>query len=333
VQDEAADEVLSSNAFALLCGMLLHEAVDVDVAFAGPGKILDRFGSLDPSAIAEAPADSFAELCAAEPAIHPYPESMSVLIQAVAQFVVVNYGGDTASMWATAGSGEHLLSRLVVLPGFNKRKAQMFIALLGKQLDVRPEGWEQAAGAYGKPDSFRSVADVRDAESLEKVRNAKATRKQAADQTDKETRTGEPDALNQESRGLTDVNPEDERETTDQSEGGERAGRPAGATKKAAMAAKKAKREANQERRRQRDLADPAGAEERAAKRAAKRAAAEAAGGRPGGGKGQGGAGGGKNKAGARKGAGKKAGGGGRNRQDANAPAADLEANEPASSE
>ena len=52
----------------------------------------------------------------------------------------------------------------------------MFIALLGKQLDVRPAGWEQSAGAFAQPDSFRSVADVRDPESLEKVQNAKLAR-------------------------------------------------------------------------------------------------------------------------------------------------------------
>ena len=84
VQDEAADEVLSTSAFALLCGMLLLQQVSIEVAFAGPAIILDRFGSLDPTAIADAPAEEFAQLCATEPAIHPYPESMSVLIQAVA---------------------------------------------------------------------------------------------------------------------------------------------------------------------------------------------------------------------------------------------------------
>ncbi len=268
VQDEAADEVLSTNAFALLCGMLLQQRVPVDVAFAGPSKILDRFGTLEPSAIADASPEEFGQLCAAAPAIHPYPESMSVLIQAMARFVVVNYGGDTASLWKTAGSGEHLLSRLMLMPGFNKRKAQMFMALLGKQLGVRPEGWEQAAGPYAEPDSYRSVADIRDATSLDKVRNAKTTRR-----TDKE------------SRGLTHVNTDDEREQTDEATTGEKSGR--GSGKK--TAAKAAKRAANKERRRQQDLADPAGAEQRAAKRAARREArAEAGPGTGSGGKGGG---------------------------------------------
>jgi uncharacterized HhH-GPD family protein len=289
VQDETADEVLSSNAFALLCGMLLQQEVPVDVAFAGPARILDRFGSLDPREIAKASPEDFATLCAAEPAVHPYPESMSVLIQAAARYVVVNYGGDTAAMWQTAGSGEHLLSRLMRVPGFNKRKAQMFMALLGKQLGVRPEGWEQVAGPYGQPDSFRSVADVRDPQSLEKVRNAKATRRKGSDEAGDSTKTNGRSAHNKESRGIRHVNTDEDREASTE----EKTGRGGG---KKDAAAKAAKRAANKERRRAEDLADPAGADERAAKRAARRAARAEGGG----GKGRGG--------------GNKAGGRGRNR-------------------
>ena len=37
---------------------------------------------------------------------------------------------------------------MTALPGFGKQKAQIFIALLAKQLDVRPEGWEGVVGDY-----------------------------------------------------------------------------------------------------------------------------------------------------------------------------------------
>lgn len=259
VQDEAADEVLSTNAFALLCGMLLQQQAPVEVAFAGPAKILDRFGSLDPAVIAEASPDELAEVCATEPAIHPYPESMSVLIQAMARYVVVTYSGDTASMWQTAGTGKHLLSRLMLIPGFNKRKAQMFIALLGKQLDVRPEGWQRAAGPYAQPDSFRSVADVRDPESLARVHDAKSSRRKgSSDSGDGSS------GYDNESRGSIHMNPDEEDQENAEEGGGRRGGK---------MAAKKAaKRAANKERRRAEELADPELAAKRAAKRAARRA-------------------------------------------------------------
>lgn len=259
VQDEAADEVLSTNAFALLCGMLLQQEVPVDVAFAGPAKILDRFGTLDPTVIAEATPEELAEVCATEPAIHPYPESMSVLIQAGARYVVANYGGDTASMWLTAGSGEHLLSRLMLMPGFNKRKAQMFIALLGKQLGVRPEGWERVAGPYAQPDSFRSVADVRDPESLARVRNAKSSRRKGSDDPGNDN-----SGHNQESGGTIHMTADEENQESTEEGGGRRVG-------KKVAAKKAAKRAANKERRRAEELADPELAAKRAAKRATRR--------------------------------------------------------------
>jgi len=73
-----------------------------------------------------------------------------------------------------------LLRRLRELPGFGAQKAQIFLALLGKQLGVRPEGWREAAGAYGETESFRSVADITGPESLAKVRAHKQEMKAAA---------------------------------------------------------------------------------------------------------------------------------------------------------
>jgi uncharacterized HhH-GPD family protein len=65
------------------------------------------------------------------------------------------------------------------LPGFGRQKAQIFTALLAKQLGVRPAGWEQAVGDYAL-DGYRSVADVVDPASLQKVRAYKQEKKAAA---------------------------------------------------------------------------------------------------------------------------------------------------------
>jgi uncharacterized HhH-GPD family protein len=179
-QDAHADQVLSESSFALLCGMLLDQQFPMERAFAGPAKVLDRFGTLDPAEIAAADPEQFAALCATPPAVHRYPGSMAARIQALAAHVVQEYDGDTARLWQEAADGRDLLRRLQALPGFGKQKAQIFVALVGKQLGVRPEGWEQAAGSYAEPGSFRSVADVVDASSLEKVRAFKKEKKAAA---------------------------------------------------------------------------------------------------------------------------------------------------------
>jgi uncharacterized HhH-GPD family protein len=59
-------------------------------------------------------------------------------------------------------------------------KAKIFLALLGKQLGVRPKGWREAAGEIGEAGSHRSIADISDGKSLEKVRAYKKEMKAAA---------------------------------------------------------------------------------------------------------------------------------------------------------
>ena len=62
------------------------------------------------------------------------------------------------------------------LPGFGEQKAKIFVALLAKQLGVKPPGWRKVSGDYGLK-GYRSVADVVDAESLQKVRDFKKQQK------------------------------------------------------------------------------------------------------------------------------------------------------------
>jgi uncharacterized HhH-GPD family protein len=177
--DAAADQVLSDDPFALLVGMMLDQQYPMEHAFRGPAKVLDRFGTLDPAAIASADPEKFAELCSRPPAVHRFPGSMAARMQALAALVVERYDGDAANLWAGVDSGKELLRRVMELPGFGKQKAQIFVALLAKQLDVRPDGWEAAVGAYAE-DGYRSVADVVDEQSLQKVRDYKKEKKAAA---------------------------------------------------------------------------------------------------------------------------------------------------------
>jgi uncharacterized HhH-GPD family protein len=108
---------------------------------------------------------------------------MGARVQKLAAFVVEHYDGDASRLWADAGSGAELKRRLAQLPGFGDQKARIFLALLGKQLGVRPEGWREAAGTYGDDGSRRSVADVVDGESLAEVRAYKKQQKAAAKTT------------------------------------------------------------------------------------------------------------------------------------------------------
>ncbi len=175
-----SDAVLDKYPFAILLGMMLDQQFPMERAFAGPAKVLDRFGTLDPAAIAAAPPEEFAALFARPPVVHRYPRSMAGRVQELARHVLEEYDGDAARLWDEADSGRELFARIQALPGFGKQKSQIFVALLAKQLGVTPTGWEAVAGAYAEEGSYRSVADVRDAASLEKVRAFKKEQKAQA---------------------------------------------------------------------------------------------------------------------------------------------------------
>lgn len=179
--DPAADELLANDPLALLVGMLLDQQVAMETAFLGPKKISDRMGGFDVRTIADADPEAFAAMCATPPAVHRYPGSMAGRIQALCRFVAQEYDGDPRRIWTDGDpAGREVLKRLKALPGYGDQKARIFLALLGKQFDIRPDGWREAAGAYGEEGSRRSIADVVDQRSLDEVRATKKQLKAAA---------------------------------------------------------------------------------------------------------------------------------------------------------
>lgn len=193
-QDLAADELLSRDPFSLLCGMLLDQQFPMERAFAGPLLLAERMReagggrgelTLDPAALLAADPDDVTSWMTGPPAVHRFPGSMGQRLVALARIVVEEYGADTTRLWRDPGpdgeppSGALVRRRLEALPGFGKQKASIFLALLGKQLAVDLPGWREAAGPYAEEGSFRSVADVRDPESLARVRQFKKAAKAA----------------------------------------------------------------------------------------------------------------------------------------------------------
>ncbi|MET1044820.1 MAG: HhH-GPD-type base excision DNA repair protein [Microbacteriaceae bacterium] len=179
--DDAADALLSSDPFALLLGMLLDQQIPMETAFAGPAKLRDRLGALDPAGMAAADPDEFVEVCRTPPAVHRFPGSMAARIQTLAGVVATEWDGNAALIW-TKGDPDaaEILRRLKELPGFGEQKAKIFLALLGKRFGLDAAGWREASAPYGEAESFRSVADIVDADSLKQVREHKRAMKAAA---------------------------------------------------------------------------------------------------------------------------------------------------------
>ena len=176
-----ANELLSRSPLALLIGMLLDQQVPLEKAFSGPRDLVLRLGH-EPTAqeLADYDPDALAAVFSARPALHRYPRAMAGRTQDLCRLIVERYDGDAAQVWNGAATGQELLRRIGELPGFGPAKAQIFVALLGKQLGVRPDGWREAAGHFGQEGSHYSVADIVDDDSLAQVRAHKQQMKAAA---------------------------------------------------------------------------------------------------------------------------------------------------------
>jgi len=177
--EAAANELLSRDGFALLLAMMLDQQVPFEKAFSSPYQLAVRLGH-EPTAqeIAEFDPDALAAVFAERPALHRFPRAMAARAQELAKIIVNRYDGDASALWKGAASGAELRERLSQLPGYGSYKAQITIALLGKQFGVQPDGWREAAGHFGEPGSHYSVADISDDASLVAVRSYKKARKQ-----------------------------------------------------------------------------------------------------------------------------------------------------------
>src|SRR3954465_1171203 len=180
-QNPEADQLLTESPLALLIGMVLDQQIPLEWAFTGPLTLRQRLGrDLDAADLAARDPDALAKVFATPPALHRFPGSMAGRVQQMCRVIADDYGNDATNVWAGVKDAAELLKRIEGLPGFGKMKAKIFLALLGKQLGVRPKGWREAAGEFGEDRSHNSVADITDGKSLEKVRAYKKEMKAAA---------------------------------------------------------------------------------------------------------------------------------------------------------
>lgn len=184
--DAQADRLLSADPLALLIGMVLDQQIPLERAFRGPAALVERLGlavPVDAAHLAGMDPEVLTEAFARRPSLHRYPAAMASRVQALAALVAADYGGDAARIWREAESGTALRRRVEALPGFGAHKARIFVALLGKQLGVRPQGWTEASAPFGEPGSRLSVADIVDAATLAEVRARKRLAKEEAART------------------------------------------------------------------------------------------------------------------------------------------------------
>jgi uncharacterized HhH-GPD family protein len=180
-EDAEANRLLADDPLALMIGMLLDQQVPMEWAFHSPYRLRERLGrDLDAADIARINPGEFEALFKQTPALHRFPGSMAKRVQAMCAQIAERFDNDPASIWNGAEDAKSLAKRLGSLPGWGKQKVCIFIALLGKQLSVTPDGWRDVAGTYGEDGSHRSIADVTGPDSLQAVRDTKRAAKAAS---------------------------------------------------------------------------------------------------------------------------------------------------------
>lgn len=178
--DPKADALLTTTPLALLVGLVLDQQVPLEWAFRGPAELIERLGApLEAMSIATMDPELLVRAFSAKPALHRYPASMAGRVQALCRLITDEYQGEAAALWDGVADADELRRRIASLPGFGEQKARITVALLGKQLGVRPRGWVEASAPFGAKDSFASIADITDAASLQRVRDYKQSMKAA----------------------------------------------------------------------------------------------------------------------------------------------------------
>ena len=186
--DAAADKLLTEDPLALVIGMCLDQQIPLERAFKGPYDLAERLKRpLDAGRIASMDPARLAEIFSQKPALHRFPGSMAARVQSLCQYLLDHYDGDAAQIWEGAKDGEELRKRIGKLPGFGEMKARIFMALLGKQMGVRPKGWVEACAPFGEKGTTMSIADITSAKTLQAVRDWKGEMKAAAKKSQAKT--------------------------------------------------------------------------------------------------------------------------------------------------
>jgi uncharacterized HhH-GPD family protein len=134
--DDEACRLLAQDPFALLVGFALDQQVAVPAAFAGPLKIKQRLGTLDPAELAATDPATLDAAFREKPAVHRFPGAMATRVQELAAMVAEDYGGHAERIWTEARDADDLRARLEALPGFGEMKIRSLGGVLAKRLGV-----------------------------------------------------------------------------------------------------------------------------------------------------------------------------------------------------
>ena len=169
--DDEARRLLAEDPFALLVGFALDQQITVPVAFAGPKKIEERLGTIDPVQLAAMDPATLETAFRDKPAVHRFPGAMATRVHELAAMVAEQYDGKAERIWTEARDADDLRERIGSLPGFGEMKIKALGAVLAKRFGV-------AAAAPLAP-SHQTLGDVDSPQALVEYQAAKREYKAA----------------------------------------------------------------------------------------------------------------------------------------------------------
>ncbi len=176
--EDSSGELYNIDFNALVIAMLLDQQIPITWAFAGPGRLHDRLGHLDPAQIAAMDPEALVEVACTKPAVHRYPAVMARRLHELCGAIATNHDGDVSAIWNDGAPAAAVMKRLLELPGYGEEKAKILVAILGKRFGIKPKGWKSICDPFGDSQP-RSVADIGSKTDLKRVKEWKAAQRAA----------------------------------------------------------------------------------------------------------------------------------------------------------
>lgn len=168
--DDEACRLLAEDPFALLVGLALDQQVTVPTAFAGPLKLRQRLGTLDPGAVAATDPARLEAAFREKPAVHRFPGAMATRVQELAAVVTQEYGGRAERLWTEATDADDLRRRIAALPGFGQMKVKTLGAILAKRFGIEIAApLAPSHPTLGDVDSLDALADYQAKKRIHKA--------------------------------------------------------------------------------------------------------------------------------------------------------------------
>lgn len=136
-----ANELISSDAFAFLTGVLFDQGIPAERAWTAPYLLRQRMGHLDPARSARDP-EGVRRAIQMQPKLHRYIEKMPRWLVDAARRVEQDYRGDASAIWSDRPSAVELQRRLSEFHGIGQKKAAMAVEILNRDLRVPVDGME-----------------------------------------------------------------------------------------------------------------------------------------------------------------------------------------------